>query len=912
MTSEQAALRVRKFGERNAMAVSLAQMLSFAALADPALVRRMRLDLLPGSSAADEADLWFSNLVQSRSPAGLVFFPEVAEILRRGLPPESRQEAWERTRHVHRHARRAIRIEEELTYLGLDADTNRARIDELLRDVISALMGGRSELANWAGRAVPRLPSAVQNFESASVLRIAADLRLGRNPDLRGRLAAFDRIPASLAAVLPRLGRIRLGVTLANGEISLGPLLRDPNSPVPHSIEVPDTPTVAVEVRWTASGRSKILFVEKDEISPPEKVDAGPIELVTLANETWTLHPSQTVQDRPPVAPLSISAYTDGYAVTLHWRSREEIPGCLGFAVMRRRRTGTSNPEPEEVLSASGAPSTHEPYQRFDWIDRPTPRETEYSYRVVPMAGQPGELHPLEERSSAWTAFIRVGPQTDAPTSVAFNRTFEDAASLGLSTQDIGQLSPQSFHDMIAQPGNPVRQALGGDLLSSLIALLSQAESYSSTVFVAMFELDDPEILQLLEKLGKRANIVLSNGAARPQQPDFNLDVRLRLKRGGVQVWDRIFPAGRLGHNKFLVVVDSAGQPNTVWTGNVSWMSAALCARSNAAVTVIGKPLAEAYLNYWNRLTTPSKAPALAARSNENISPALVGNASVRPWFTPALNFADIEAARECIRNARQGVLFLLSEPGQRGSVVPTILEQDNLYIMGAIRSGPGLTLYRNRQQVQLHGKQLSFPVFGVTAEAKSPSLPLGSTLQSRMIVVDPLGSHPVVLIGSHAFGERGSRTNDENFLIVENDPEMARRCAAHIEAYCQHYRFRINLEGASAGVELQSGDSWQKQWFQPDRQGELAFWMAEDSRTFTAPAPVASVSEPVDKPPAAKAVRPSKTVRRKPPKAAAKAPAKPATKKATSRAPSKARSETAGRKSPRKAKPAPRFKKKK
>ncbi|HEY6392039.1 MAG TPA: hypothetical protein VIX89_12220, partial [Bryobacteraceae bacterium] len=463
MTSEQASVRAQRLGERNAAALSLARLLSFAALAEPALIRRMRLDLLPASSAADEADLWFSNLVQSRSPGGLVFFPEVAEILRQGLAPELRREAWERTRQIHRGARRAIQIEEELTYLGLDAEINRARIDELLREVISAMIGGRSELANWAGRALPRLPSTVQNLESAAVLRIAAELRLGRKPDLRTRLAAVGRMPTWIAAALPLLPRVRLGVTLVNNEISLGPLPPDPQAQL-HSIEVPDTPTVCVEVRWTApeGPRSKILFVEKGETSQPESVDAGPIELVTLANETWTLQPTGTLRDEQRAKPLTLSAYTDGYVVTLHWRSREKIPGCLGFAVMRRRRSGKGGdtPETEKVLRSRGgvAPSTEDPYQRFDWIDRPAPRDEEFSYRVVPMAGQPGKLRPMEALFSAWTPFIRVGPQTDAPISVAFNRTFESAASLGLSADDIGQLSRQGFHDVIAQPGNRVRQ----------------------------------------------------------------------------------------------------------------------------------------------------------------------------------------------------------------------------------------------------------------------------------------------------------------------------------------------------------------------------------------------------------------------------------------------------------------------
>ena len=46
-------------------------------------------------------------------------------------------------------------------------------------------------------------------------------------------------------------------------------------------------------------------------------------------------------------------------------------------------------------------PSTRSPVQGFSWIDRPTPRDTEYSYRVMPLVGKPGELQAMEPLSSA-------------------------------------------------------------------------------------------------------------------------------------------------------------------------------------------------------------------------------------------------------------------------------------------------------------------------------------------------------------------------------------------------------------------------------------------------------------------------------------------------------------------------------
>ena len=74
-----------------------------------------------------------------------MLFPEVADVLRSGLPETLRDTVWGVTRTLHRASRRAIQIEEELTYLGLQPESGRARIDELLRELIGALVGGRAD-----------------------------------------------------------------------------------------------------------------------------------------------------------------------------------------------------------------------------------------------------------------------------------------------------------------------------------------------------------------------------------------------------------------------------------------------------------------------------------------------------------------------------------------------------------------------------------------------------------------------------------------------------------------------------------------------------------------------------------------------------------------------------------------------
>jgi len=94
---------------------------------DPALLRAARYSFLPKADPGSEADVWFSGLVQARSPQGLVFFAEIADSLRRGLTTDEAGAAFALTSKLHSTRAMALRLEEQINYLSLDAKRIGAR-----------------------------------------------------------------------------------------------------------------------------------------------------------------------------------------------------------------------------------------------------------------------------------------------------------------------------------------------------------------------------------------------------------------------------------------------------------------------------------------------------------------------------------------------------------------------------------------------------------------------------------------------------------------------------------------------------------------------------------------------------------------------------------------------------------------
>ncbi|MBL8343086.1 MAG: type VI secretion system contractile sheath large subunit [Rubrivivax sp.] len=165
------------------MAAELARWVCLPVRISPAFVRLARLRLLPLASTGDEADLWLSDLVETRSVAGFGLRRAVREHLRDTLRRDTGalDRLWQ---HVHRELAHGLapraRLEEELTWrlLRNPADPD---IEALFAEVVRELGGGPNAegVARWVTRAVPDLPDGALAHASARRAWHGAHLLLG-------------------------------------------------------------------------------------------------------------------------------------------------------------------------------------------------------------------------------------------------------------------------------------------------------------------------------------------------------------------------------------------------------------------------------------------------------------------------------------------------------------------------------------------------------------------------------------------------------------------------------------------------------------------------------------------------------------------------------------------------------------
>jgi phosphatidylserine/phosphatidylglycerophosphate/cardiolipin synthase-like enzyme len=550
---------------------------------------------------------------------------------------------------------------------------------------------------------------------------------------------------------------------------------------------------------------------------------------------------------------MRIKAFADADEAFVAWRPDGPIDGCRGFAVYRRK-PGKS---PEIVPAFVGfegsvadddgprfQPSTVWPVQKYSWIDFLAQPGDRLKYRVVPMVGPKGSLTPLIAEASEWSNEVHLSGG-EGSIQVHFNRGIVASQWLSRRLDRVpAKQIRKKLASIIETKGNKVRNLLAGDAREALLSIVAEASRLANgSLHAALFELNDPELIEALCGLGPRAHVVLANGAAKHRGEDENAAGRAKLLAAHVDLTDRMTAPSHLAHNKFAVVSDGANRL-AVLTGSTNWTVTGLCTQANNAIVVRDRTVAEWYFAYWERLHVLKSAFPKAPRlENNKPRTTKVGSANVSVWFTAVDKDVDLDAARARIAAAKHGIMFLMFNPGPMNTLLTAILDRGapgtatydpDLYVHGVVNQEPGtaihpVTLY-HRGEAQHLGADVIIPAAIESKfsfweeELRSYKIAM---VHSKVVIVDPFGEHPVVMTGSHNMGPKASGKNDDNLIVIEGDHALAEAYAVNLAGVYNQYRWRQRVLQGTRWKGLWDNDHWQHDYFEkPEFIIEAAFWL--------------------------------------------------------------------------------------
>lgn len=547
-------------------------------------------------------------------------------------------------------------------------------------------------------------------------------------------------------------------------------------------------------------------------------------------------------------------AYKNNSVVFLAWQYDAPISNCLGFDVRRTDLKTKKITHLQTWVPFQGQTNTAWkpqgsdiwPVQKFSWRDFSTKSGGSYQYEIVPMVGVPGDLSPQESLAV-----------TTNPVNLSTNYGDISAAFTNgvLSTQFVAhQLPPgkdgspslDTLTEDIKTAGNPLRKKLAGDSLPMLMSLLKRAKKSGGQCYCALYELNDPNLVQLL--MGNKAvHVILSNTGA---DDATNQQSRQALHQSGVDIHDRMLTGDHIGHNKFAVYVDKTGKPRAVLSGSTNWTPNGMCAQSNNAVIIESPEVASAYLDYWHRLLEDDAKQGQPLRTSDMKSCQFrldSGKTELTTWFSPNTKASakpaknpptppDMDEVFKIIRSAKQTVLFLVFLPGTPSIVDEALAAQEanpKLLVRGAVSDSKAMPRVK---LIHRPGEDptvvLATAINDTFAAWHKELLKAGyAIIHDKIVVVDPFSPDCAVITGSHNLGYKASYSNDENLLIIRGNQDLAQAYAVHVLDIYDHYRFRYMRQqqgkaGAFSGF-LCNDPSWQEPYFTTSGRVEMQNWIA-------------------------------------------------------------------------------------
>ena len=245
-------------------------------------------------------------------------------------------------------------------------------------------------------------------------------------------------------------------------------------------------------------------------------------------------------------------AFCNNEVAYLAWKTDGKINDCLGFMITRiNLDTGERRLLPAWVAFDTQSNPKWEaqdtsvwPIQKFSWRDLTLRRSRNTlqirapfraKYEIVPVGpaapgrvavppsptAQPGKYKgdpiPLFVCGEAGETNAFTVTDNFGDVSAFFNNGILSTQNLRkqLETPDGKAPTKPQIDAHIQKTGDPIRTFLSGDVLPALKSMFARAEKEDGTLHLALYELDDPELVELLVQNEARLNIILSTAGSK-------------------------------------------------------------------------------------------------------------------------------------------------------------------------------------------------------------------------------------------------------------------------------------------------------------------------------------------------------------------------------------------------------------
>lgn len=536
---------------------------------------------------------------------------------------------------------------------------------------------------------------------------------------------------------------------------------------------------------------------------------------------------------------VAVKAYAGTTGVLLAFNlGEEDRRGLLGFAVERRPdgedwewlRGMLAFPAmkraPGELIETNRAP-----IQRFRWSDFRVFPDRTYEYRVHPVYGSASR----PEVEPGPTVTVRTASSRRGRHVVLFNRAAAASQAFSRKFPEVEVELDKARRNREPPPRLPeaALEWLSRGVLEQIVGFIERARDSNYALDVAIYEYELSEIAAAVDAAHRRGVDVRVVYHARPGD-DEQTRMNERALAGLPAAAKRARLTSKICHHKFIVlsrIKDGVRSPRAVLCGSTNFTHNGVFRQANVVHVVRLPTIAKGYLGLFEVLfrgDTPAQTRAFVNESNP-----LEPTASFVIGFSPRSGRRDLDAFIGAVRSAAHDVLFCTTfnlynplEEALLGAPHDAILR------LGLENKRSAITgFHRDRTAEFSATAMLDRGLEGFLKESTKGQI--GNILvHTKLIVVDFTSDAPTVISGSHNYSVAASEGNDENYLIIRGDTDVADNYGVELMRLYEHYRFRWAVKhkrrpATPRRLTLVEDDSWTDRYFRPgslEEADRLAF----------------------------------------------------------------------------------------
>ena len=519
----------------------------------------------------------------------------------------------------------------------------------------------------------------------------------------------------------------------------------------------------------------------------------------------------------------------------------EKRDNLLGFAISREIKSGRFAGRIGWLQGILDFPGTTKgrgeliasnvaPIQKLRWSDYAVYPGTKYLYSIHPVYSMSSSKVTASNRR----LYLENGPQVEVETqsfngedaiifnravasSQAFSRKFPNLDEEIQNAKKAGTLGTKTL------PQKALNWLSRG-LVEQIEAFIEQAKDNTWAIDLAIYEYHLQRLHMAIVAAGERGVKIriLYHAKTDDKATIENEHMLHNPDIPGVTLFPRVTTA--LMHNKFIILSRTGPNekynPIAVLAGSTNWTENG-CYRQANVVHINRTPsILENYTKiFQNLIETRDNRRATKSYINKNNK--IPSSPERFAGFSPRSKFSDIELIANLISNSKRDVIFSTAFK-IRDEVLDSLLgnPNDDILRMGIQNSKSTITGIHRDRTAQFTAASL-LPN-GLEGWLKETTAKQRGTIRvhTKTIAIDVTSEAPIIISGSHNFSTNGSKNNDENYLIIRRDRDIADIYLCEIMRIYDHYRFRFsakekNKAGEPTAPPSLSGDnSWSDDYF--------------------------------------------------------------------------------------------------